>query len=68
MILATAPGSITEMSITAQALHLNVPVVTAFHVVRILLVIMSVSPVFAALRRLGVIVPPHRPLSPEPGE
>ncbi|WP_162409140.1 AbrB family transcriptional regulator [Acuticoccus sediminis] len=57
MILATAPGSVTEMSITAQALGFNVPVVTAFHVIRILLVIILVTPAFNVLRAAGVIAP-----------
>ncbi|WP_075219571.1 AbrB family transcriptional regulator [Acuticoccus yangtzensis] len=57
MILATAPGSVTEMSITAQALGLNVPVVTAFHVIRILLVIALVTPAFAVMRMAGLVAP-----------
>ncbi|MEI7443773.1 MAG: AbrB family transcriptional regulator [Burkholderiales bacterium] len=34
MVLATSPGGIAEMSLTAKTLQLGVPVVTAFHVVR----------------------------------
>lgn len=34
MVLAAAPGGQAEMALTAQALHLNVALVTAFHVVR----------------------------------
>ncbi len=60
MILATAPGSVTEMSITAQALGFNVPVVTAFHVVRIMVVIMMVGPTFQLMRAAG-LVPPAAP-------
>jgi uncharacterized membrane protein AbrB (regulator of aidB expression) len=33
-LLATAPGGIAEMAITAKVLQLGVPVVTAFQVVR----------------------------------
>jgi hypothetical protein len=39
MALAISPGGMAEMSITAKVLHLGVPVVSAFHVVRIFLVI-----------------------------
>lgn len=34
VLLATSPGGIAEMAITASVLGLGVPVVTAFHVVR----------------------------------
>jgi hypothetical protein len=34
LVLATAPGGIAEMSLTAKLLQLGVPVVTAFHVIR----------------------------------
>lgn len=39
MALAVSPGGMAEMSITAKILHLGVPIVAAFHVVRIFLVI-----------------------------
>lgn len=39
MALAVSPGGMAEMSITAKVLHLGVPIVSAFHVVRIFLVI-----------------------------
>ncbi|WP_374653571.1 AbrB family transcriptional regulator [Dongia sp.] len=35
--LSLAPGGVTEMVLTASLLHLDVPVITAFHVTRILL-------------------------------
>ncbi len=35
MILATAPGGLAEMTITAQALHISVPLVDAFHLYRV---------------------------------
>jgi len=38
-ILATAPGGIAEMSITAKVLQLGVPVVTAFHVSRVVVLV-----------------------------
>ena len=54
MILATAPGSVAEMALTANALHLNTPVVLAYHVVRILVVLLLAVPMFHALERLGL--------------
>ena len=36
--LALAPAAMTEMALTAKAMHLDVEIVTAFHVTRILLV------------------------------
>ncbi|MCB1396863.1 MAG: AbrB family transcriptional regulator [Rhodobacter sp.] len=49
LVLAAAPGSVTEMSLTAQAMGLNVALVTTFHIVR-LFIIMPLSPL--ALRFL----------------
>lgn len=46
MILATAPGGIAEMALTARMLDLGVPVVTAFHVTRMLIVVLAVGPLF----------------------
>jgi len=51
LVLATAPGGIAEMSITAKVLDLGVPVVTAFHVTRVVLLLTCTAPVFAWLRR-----------------
>lgn len=51
IVLATAPGGIAEMSITAKVLDLGVPVVTAFHVTRIVVLLTCTAPVFAWLRR-----------------
>lgn len=39
LILATAPGSVTEMALTAKILQDGVAVVTAFHLVRIFLIL-----------------------------
>jgi hypothetical protein len=55
MLLATAPGSVTEMSITAAALGLDTALVTAFHLPRIVLVLLLVAPTFAGMRRLGLL-------------
>ena len=38
MILATAPGGLAEMTITAQALKISVPLVVAFHLFRVVVV------------------------------
>lgn len=46
MALAVSPGGMAEMSITAKVLHLGVPIVVAFHVVRIFLVIGFTGMVF----------------------
>lgn len=62
MILATAPGGVAEMALTASALHLNTPLVLAYHVIRILVVLLLASPVFRALERLGFFGPDAPPL------
>ena len=46
MVLATSPGGIAEMSLTAKLLHLGVPVVTVFHVTRLAFILITVGPVF----------------------
>jgi membrane AbrB-like protein len=54
LVLATAPGGIAEMCITAKVLQLGVPFVTAAHVTRVFLLILSTGPVYRtalALRR-----------------
>ena len=48
MVLATAPGSVTEMALTAKILQDGVAVVTAFHLVRIFL-ILPFAPLIARL-------------------
>jgi uncharacterized membrane protein AbrB (regulator of aidB expression) len=52
MLLATSPGGIAEMSLTARVLHLGVPVVTAFHVSRMVVVVLAIGPLFRAWARL----------------
>jgi membrane AbrB-like protein len=49
--LATAPGGIAEMCITAQVLGLGVPVVTAFQVLRYLAVLLLTAPLFRREQR-----------------
>ena len=51
LVLATAPGGIAEMAVTAKVLELGVPLVTAFHVTRVILLLTCTGPLFAWLRR-----------------
>lgn len=51
MVLATAPGSVTEMAITAKALGEAVALVTAYHVVRIFIIIPLGSRLYALFRK-----------------
>lgn len=46
-ILATAPGGVTEMSVTAKVLQFGVPVVTAFHVTRMAFLVLAAGPLFS---------------------
>lgn len=46
LVAATAPGGIAEMCITAQVLRLGVPVVTAFHVTRFVMVVTLTGPLY----------------------
>lgn len=48
-ILATSPGGIAEMSLTAKTLQLGVPIVTAFHVTRLASLVIMIGPLY----RLG---------------
>ncbi len=51
LLLATAPGGIAEMCITAKVLQLGVPVVTSFHVVRYIAVLLLTAPLWRWERR-----------------
>ncbi len=51
MILATSPGGISEMSLTAKNLQLGVPVVTAFHVMRMSAMVLVMGAVYRWLER-----------------
>lgn len=46
VLLGNAPGGMAEMCITAQVLQLGVPLVTAFHVVRYVAVLLLTGPLF----------------------
>jgi uncharacterized protein len=55
-VLATTPGGIGEMAITAKILKLGAPVVTAFHSIRLALVVMVIGALFRVvswMRRRG---------------
>ncbi|HEY1374430.1 MAG TPA: AbrB family transcriptional regulator [Candidatus Binatia bacterium] len=46
MLLATSPGGLAEMTITAQALKIGVPVVVAFHLFRVVVVNMGTQYIY----------------------
>ncbi|MGE5622522.1 MAG: AbrB family transcriptional regulator, partial [Bacillota bacterium] len=50
-ILATSPGGIAEMSLTAKTLKLGVPIVTAFHVSRMAVLVLTIGPLFRLMQR-----------------
>jgi uncharacterized protein len=53
-ILATSPGGIAEMSLTAKTLELGVPIVTAFHVTRLAVLVLTIGPLFRSMRYFRV--------------
>jgi uncharacterized protein len=53
LVLAMAPGGIAEMCITAEVLQLGVPLVTAAHVTRVIVLILTTGPGFQAARLLS---------------
>jgi exosortase/archaeosortase len=46
MLLATSPGGLAEMTITAQALKVGVPLVVAFHLFRVIVVNMGTQYIY----------------------
>lgn len=50
--LSIAPAAVTEMVLTAQAMHLDAEIVTAFHVMRIALIEATILIVFAIFMRI----------------
>jgi membrane AbrB-like protein len=46
-VLATAPGGIAEMSLTAKVLQFGVPLVTVFHASRVLTMVLSIGSLYA---------------------
>lgn len=49
LVLATSPGGIAEMTLTAKTLQLGVPVVTAFHVTRAVVMLSTLGAVYRLL-------------------
>ena len=54
LVLVASPGGMAEMALTAKALHLNVVLVTAFHVVRSFVVNAGCLGFYRLFARLGV--------------
>lgn len=52
MVLATAPGGLAEMTITAQALKISVPLVVAFHLFRVVVVNIGTQYIFTLTQPL----------------
>ncbi len=52
MVLATAPGGMAEMCVTAKVLQLGVPLVTAAHVARVIILVTTTAPAFRVAKRL----------------
>lgn len=51
LVLGTSPGGIAEMAITAKVLMLGAPVVTSFHVIRMVAVLLVTAPLYRYLAR-----------------
>jgi uncharacterized membrane protein AbrB (regulator of aidB expression) len=52
MILASSPGGLAEMTITAQALQVSVPLVVAFHLFRVVGVNVGTQYIYPLAARL----------------
>ena len=52
MVLATAPGGMAEMCVTAKVLQLGVPLVTAAHVTRVIILVTTTAPMFRLAKRV----------------
>src|SRR5436190_2981139 len=52
MVLATAPGGMAEMCVTAKVLQLGVPLVTAAHVTRVIILVSTTAPMFRLAKQL----------------
>jgi len=53
LVLAVAPGGIAEMCITAKVLQLGVPIVTAAHVTRVIVLVSATGPIYRAALALN---------------
>jgi hypothetical protein len=63
--LALAPAAMTEMALTAKAMHLDVEIVTTFHVLRIVLVCSTILFVFRLYNRLSGNACPDEQADPD---
>jgi membrane AbrB-like protein len=52
--IATTPGGIGEMALTAQALQLGVPIVAAFHTIRLLALLLAAATMYRYWRKWTV--------------
>ena len=52
--LGMSPGGMPEMTVTAKALSLGVPLVLGFHIIRTLLCNFAVAPIWRGMVRLGL--------------
>jgi membrane AbrB-like protein len=52
MILATTPGGIGEMAITAKVLQLGAPIVSAFHAIRMAAVVLTIGALYRGVGSL----------------
>lgn len=52
-VLATAPGSVTEMALTAKILQEGVAMVTAYHILRIFIITPAAPAIFALTARVA---------------
>jgi hypothetical protein len=52
LVLGTSPGGITEMAITAKVLMLGAPIVTSFHVLRMVFVLLVTGPMYRVIERI----------------
>src|SRR5690606_41825456 len=53
LVLGTSPGGIADMAITAKVLMLGAPVVTSFHVIRMVFVLLVTAPIYQWWVRRG---------------
>jgi len=50
LVLSMAPGGIAEMALTAKVLRLGVPIVTTFHVTRMVMLVLLTAPIYRWVR------------------
>lgn len=59
MVLATAPGSVTEMALTAKVLQQGLSVVTAFHLTRVMIILLLAGPLIRLAAYISSWKPPR---------